>query len=297
MKPVFVDVDSETCNIDVTKIETAITRRTRCIMPVHLLGLPCDMQKILAIAKKHGLKTLVDSCETMLVKVGDKSLGESGDIVCFSTYSAHLLTTGVGGLMITQNPEYATKMRSLMNHGRDTIYYNIDQDDNLSNSQKLFSMADRRFSFIDIGYSYRLTELEAALGIDELQNLAQHISARKKNARYFAEKLSFASTHLQLPTFDWTTKSACMMFPIIIRKNSLVKRSDLILHLEKNGVETRYLMPLLNQPAYKKVFGDIEKDYPVARWINENGFYIGCHQYLTKKELEHAVSVFQNYFR
>jgi len=296
LKPVFIDVDSRTFNIDTSKIESAITPKTRCIMPVHLLGLPANMTKIMTIAKKHRLKTLVDSCETMFVTANGKPLGAAGDIVCFSTYSSHLLTTGVGGFMVTQNPVYATKMRSLMNHGRDSVYYNIDQDDNISGNQKLFSMIDRRFSFVDIGYSYRLTELEAAIGIEDLKNLPKSIATRKKVAQYLIENLTSISQDLQFPNIEWVGKSACMMLPIVIRKTSKLKRHDIILYLEKNGIETRYLMPLLNQPAYVKMFGNIENNYSVAHWVNNQGFYIGCHQYLNKEDLKYIIQVFKDFF-
>jgi len=104
-------------------IERAITKRTRCILPVHLMGLPCDMKKIMAIAHKHKLKVLEDSCETMFADCDGKKVGSFGDIGCFSTYIAHYIITGVGGLATTNNPELQVIMRSLMNHGRDNILY------------------------------------------------------------------------------------------------------------------------------------------------------------------------------
>ena len=297
LKPIFVDVDPETYNIDPAKIEAKITPRTRCIIPVHLFGLPAKMDVIEAIAKKHHLKVIVDSCETQLISYKGKSIGMWGDIVCFSTYAAHLLVTGVGGFAVTENPRYATKMRSLMNHGRDAIYYNIDQDDHLTTKKSVFSMANRRFSFIDIGYSYRLTELEAAIGIEGLRALPRTVSRRQKNAAYLSKNLAQFSKYLQLPIIPKGYEHAFMMFPIVIKKNSTFTRDQLITFLESQGVETRYMMPLLNQPAYIKLFGNLEKKYPVAEHINHNGFYIGCHQFLEKHDLEYLVQSFEKFFK
>ena len=128
MTPVFVDVDPASYNIDPSKIEEKITRKTRVILPVNLFGLSCEIDKILEIAKKYKLKVMEDSCETMFVKYKGKPVGSLSDISCFSTYVAHLLVTGVGGLAITNKDEYAIAMKSIVNHGRDSIYLHIDDD-------------------------------------------------------------------------------------------------------------------------------------------------------------------------
>ncbi len=297
MKPVFVDVDPVTYNINPDLIEKKINKSTRAIIPVHLFSQPAAMEKIIRIAKKHKLRVIADSCETMLVKYKGRPLGEWGDIVCFSTYAAHLLVTGVGGFAITNNPEYATKMRSLMNHGRDTIYYNIDQDDKTGSRKALFTMVDRRFSFIDVGYSYRLTELEAAVGLEGLKELEGNIAKRRKNYRLLMKELASLGKYLQLPVVPKGIESAHMIFPIVIREGVGIRRDDVVLFLEENGIETRYAMPLLNQPVYRRLFGSIEKEYPVARWVSHDGFYIGCHQYLTERDIKYVGKVFREFFQ
>jgi dTDP-4-amino-4,6-dideoxygalactose transaminase len=297
LTPVFVDVDPALYLIDASKIEAAITRRTRAIMPVHLFGQPAPMEEIMRIARRHRLKVVADSCETMLVRYRGRPLGAWGDIVCFSTYAAHLLVTGVGGLAITQSPAYATKMRSLMNHGRDAVYYNIDQDDRVRSAKALFKMVDRRFSFVDVGYSYRLTELEAAIGIEGLGKLRREVAARRRHYAFLLRHLEPFSTYLQLPTVRRWSEAACMMFPIVIRPNARLRRDDLISFLENHGIETRYAMPVLSQPAYRERFGNLERRYPVARWLDRNGFYIGCHSYLQVRDLRYVVDVFTRFFR
>lgn len=132
MKPVLVDVEPDFYGINPVLIEEKITPRTRAIIVVHLFGLPADMEPILDIAKRNNLKIIEDSCETMFASYKGRKVGSLGNIGCFSTYVAHLLITGVGGLNTTNEPAYAVKMRSLINHGRDSIYLNIDDDDNCS---------------------------------------------------------------------------------------------------------------------------------------------------------------------
>lgn len=296
MKPVFVDIDSKTYNIDPSKIEAKITKRTRAIVPVHLFGQPANMKEIMRIARKHGLKVLVDSCETMVAEHNGKPLGQWGDIVCFSTYVAHILITGVGGLMVTDNAKYAEKMRSLMNHGRDTIYYNIDHDDKASTKRALFTMVSRRFSFIDVGYSYRLTEMEAAIGLEGLKNIKKNVSARKRNAKFLMKHLAGFSSDLQLPFTAKGNENVFFCLPIVIKQNSAIKRDDLVAFLEERGIETRYMMPLLSQPVYKRLFPGIEKHYPVAQWVDRNGFYIGCHPDLSLGELQYIIKTFRKFF-
>lgn len=297
LKPVFVDVLPDTYNIDPSKIEEKITEKTKAIIPVHMYGLPADMEEIQKIARKYNLKIIEDSCEAVLARYKGRYVGSMGDMGCFSTYVAHIITTGVGGIVTTNNPDYAIKVRSLMNHGRDSIYLNIDDDNNLDQrtDKEIFRMANRRFSFVDVGYSYRLTEIEAALGLEQLKYLKKNIKNRQKNALYLIEGLKIFSDLIQLPVIPKDRTHVFLGFPIVIKEKK-IKRSKLIIYLEKNGIETRYMMPLLNQPIYKEIFGDIESQYPIANHINRNGFYIGCHSDLHKEDLDYIIHIFKEFF-
>jgi len=295
MKPVFVDADPLTYNIAPEKIGPKITSKTRAIIPAHLFGLPCDMDPILDLAKKHHLKVIEDSCETMFVSYKGRKVGSMGDISCFSTYMAHFIVTGVGGLAVTSNPDYAVVLKSLMNHGRDSIYLSIDDDKNLS-GDALFQVVDKRFRFVRVGYSYRCTEMEAALGLAQLERRDKILAARQNNARTLVEKLKPLSGHLQLPTIPPGFEHAFMMFPIVV-KSERFKKKDLVHFLEENQVETRDMFPLINQPIYLKLFGDLRKDYPAAIFINENGFFIGCHQKLSRQDLDYIVDRFFEFFK
>jgi CDP-6-deoxy-D-xylo-4-hexulose-3-dehydrase len=295
LKPVFVDVDAQSYNIAHERIEDAITARTRAVIPVHLCGLPCDMGPILDVAGRRDLRILEDSCETMFATYKGQSVGSFGDMAAFSTYMAHLLVTGVGGLVTTNDDDLALRVRSLMAHGRDAIYLSIDDDDLLGDDNRLRRIIERRFSFVRLGYSYRLTELEAAIGLAQLEQKDGWMLARRQNAGKLTELLRPLEEHLQLPTIPPDMEHSYMMYPLVCRREGV--RGPLLLHLERAHIETRYLLPLLNQPVYGELFGDIEQRYPVAYHLNRNGFYIGCHHGLTDDDLHYVAERFAEFFR
>jgi dTDP-4-amino-4,6-dideoxygalactose transaminase len=292
--PRFVDVDPRTYNINPAQIEAALSERTRAIIPVHLFGLPCDMDPILALADRHRLAILEDSCETMFARYRGRSVGSFGAMACFSTYVAHLLVTGVGGLVTTNDEEYATLCRSLLAHGRDSIYLNIDDDDDVS-GDALERIVARRFSFVRLGFSYRMTELEAALGVGQVERKDEIITARRRNAATLNALLAPLEQYLQLPSVPPDREHSFMLYPLVIRDSW--DCSDLVNFLEARGVETRFMFPLLNQPIYRKLFGKIEDRYPVAYRLSRSGFYIGCHHLLTSEDLEYVAEVLREYFR
>lgn len=299
MKPVFVDVNRYSYNIDYRKIRPRITPRTRAIIPVHIAGQPCDMTEIGDIARAHKLKIIEDSCETMFAKHCGRSVGSLGDIGCFSTYMAHYIVTGVGGLATTNDPKLAVRLRSLANHGRDSIYYNIDQDNGLK-GKKLFDMVSRRFKFVSVGHSFRATEFEAAMGLGQLEDKDSIIRSRVGNARLLTAKLGDLDPYLQLPLGGSDYGMAdepgnlFMIYPLVCRFG--VNKRRLVNFLEAKGIETRDLMPLINQPIYRKLYGDLDLEYPMASWLNESAFYIGCHQFLSRADLEYISKAFHDYF-
>jgi dTDP-4-amino-4,6-dideoxygalactose transaminase len=292
LQPVFVDVNPQTYNMDPSLIEAKITPRTRAIMPVHLMGLPADMGPILQIARRHRLRVIEDSCETMFADYQGRKVGSWGDIGCFSTYIAHYIVTGVGGFATTNDPELAVLLKSLMNHGRDSIYLNIDDDENCDR-ESLFQIAARRFNFVHVGHSFRCTELEAAIGLAQLEEKDAIVERRKEIAQFYCENLAGLSDRLQLPTIPPDRDHVFMLFPIVLREGS---KRPLINYLEENGIETRDLLPLINQPIYRRLFGDLESRYPIANWLNRFGFYIGCHQHLDQEATAYVIRKFYEYF-
>jgi len=288
MVPVLVDVNPRTYNIDVGLVNAAITDKTRAVIPVHLFGQMADMNwfETNSLFKSKKIKIIEDACEAAFASIDGRMAGSWGDIGCFSTYVAHLLTTGVGGLSITNDPQYAAKMRSIVNHGRDGIYIDID-------TKATPEVISRRFKFDTIGHSFRITELESALGVAQLETWEDMIDLRTANANRMTEAMSDIGLdmYVQPPTIHDGHKSSWMMYPILVRTAS---KWGLVEHLERRGIETREMLPLTNQPCYKGMW--VERDYPVADKINDSGFYVGCHQGLIPEDMEYIAEVMLEYF-
>lgn len=267
MTPVLVDVDD-----DYGMSSAVVPKDAVAAIPVHLFGHQTRTPDWLPV--------LDDACEAMLC-------GVTGDVSCFSTYAAHILSTGVGGLAITDDPHLAMLIRSLANHGRSGIYTSMDQP--LGEREVM----DARFNFERVGYSSRATEMEAALGVAELETVHDNIATRRRNARSLL--LGLDDLPLVLPPWG-ANDSSWMMFPLMTR--SYDERQHLTQHLERGGIETRPLLPLTNQPYLKRLFGpDVESRYPNARKINERGFYVGCSQHFTDEDMGYVVSVFKDFYR
>ena len=289
--PSFVDVSPDTFNIDESLIEREINRDTRAIIPVHLFGQPANLKAIRSLARQYNLSVIEDSCETMFVRQAGELVGSVGDIGCFSMYVAHLIVTGVGGIATTNNPDYAAKMRSLVNHGLDIDFLNVD--DNFAPQP----MLNRRFRFNTIGHSFRITEFEAAVGLAQLdQDYITHLL--QKRARHAIDLIlgigAINKIHggvLKTQVLPPGTEHARMMFPIVVRDEQL--RDPLLDFLYERGIETRDMLPILNQPIYKWL---APRDFPVSDMLVRCGFYVGCHQYLENEDIQHILASLEEFF-
>jgi dTDP-4-amino-4,6-dideoxygalactose transaminase len=256
------------------------------------------MYHVMGLAKKYDLQVIEDSCETMFAKCsrffadGKQSVGSFGDFGCFSTYVAHLIVGGVGGIVTTDDDYLAEICRSLMAHGRDAIYTNIDDDDS-DDPVLRKKMIERRYSFERVGYSYRATELEAAIALSELLVYKTNISIRQANAQMLTDLLKDIP-ELCLPRIPADRDHVFMMYPIVA--SECIERDRLLMFLEERGIETRYLFPLLSQPIYKRLFPDQAKMFPVAQHLAMHGFFIGMHQGLTGQDMHYISEVFHEYF-
>jgi perosamine synthetase len=284
LTPVFVDVDPLTFNMDPDKIAEKVTSKTVAIIPVHLFGLPANMPRIMSIANYYGLDVIEDSCETMFSSINGKSVGSFGDMACFSTYVAHLIVGGVGGLVTTNSSKYDEMCRSLMAHGRDSIYTSIDDDDSITKD-----MIERRYKFDRVGYSYRCTEIEAAIALSELERWEPNIARRRENATRLTVLLKPFEDKLQLPSIPDGYEHSFMMWPFVCKDG--VDRDALLLYMEQRGIETRFMFPLLSQPVYRKLFPGMAEQYPVASRLEKQGAFIGIHQGLTPADMHFIAQV------
>jgi perosamine synthetase len=283
LKPVLADVSPFTFNINPAEVERKISRRTRCIIPVHLFGLPADMVAIYEIAKAHGLGIVEDSCETVLATVDNTPVGSWGDVGCFSTYTAHHLVTGVGGMATTNLPDVAKLMRSYVNHG-------LDLSELPTGEPYDPSFLARKFRFNRVGYSYRITELEAAIGLAQLPDLAEQVQQRQANAEYMLTRIRRELPQVFTQVIPSGTTHSWMVFPILLQEGC--DKWPAMQYLQKHGIETREMVPLTNQPCYDYY---TDKQYRNAEWINQSGFYVGCHHGLELAQLDWVVDTLGEY--
>jgi dTDP-4-amino-4,6-dideoxygalactose transaminase len=291
LRPVFVDVEGDYFNLDYKLIEDKLTVKTKAIIVVHLLGQPANMTQIMRIARRFDLKVIEDSCETVGATFRGKSVGSWGDVSCFSTYASHLVVTGVGGFACTNDTDLAVRIKGLYNHGRDGVYHSIDDDDKNS-----IEMMKSRFNFVHSGYSYRTTELESALGLGHLARFSKELKKRQDNAAYLISKLKplQGKNLIKLPLAHTDATHSYMLFALTCLREG--DRDKLILFLENNGIMTRYLMPLINQPIVQSIFGNIYGDFPVSTYLIANSFLIGIHPGLTKEDLDYIVKKFYTFY-
>lgn len=285
MTPVFVDVRTGDYGISPHGIPKAITERTRAIIPVHLFGQPCDMNKVMELATEHELAIIEDSCETMFAYHHDQPVGSMGDIGCFSTYVAHLLVTGVGGICTTNNSLYAAKMRSLVNHGLELKFLNPGK--NFAPNPSV----GRRFKFDTIGHSYRITEMEAALGLAQLSLGYRNtmLDGRKRNARHMTAGIKIINDPLEkdlivAPKVMPGNTHSWMMYPLLLRRG--IDKEPLMQYLNDRQIETRDMLPILGQKCYDFLDPDV---FPNSKWILESGFYVGCHQDLDPEDIQYML--------
>jgi len=265
-KPVLVDSERDTWCIDAAKIEDKITDRTKAIMVVHVYGHPCDMDPIITIAKKYSLKIIEDAAEAHGAEYKDKMIGSLGDIGCFSFYANKILTTGEGGMCVTNNEKLANEMKKLRNH----------------------AFEYPRFLHKKVGFNYRLTNLQAAIGLAQVENVKSLVDARRSLGKRYRQYLK--NLPLILPSEKTWAKNVYWMYGVVI-DNTVSKSTDEIMNtLEKEGVETRsFFVPMHKQPAYfnKTISNapDCSENYPISDWLGRNGFYLPSSSDITDEEI------------
>lgn len=300
--PVFVDIERETLNIDPAGIEAAITPRTRAIMPVHLMGKPAEMDTINAIAQKHGLLVVEDAAEAHGALYKGKPAGSLADLAAFSTYVAHIITTGEGGVITTNNEQYGEILRSLRSHGRNcTCKHCIMNTDTVTYCAKRFrgeGGEDVRFTFDRIGYSCKMNELEAAIGIGAMEVYHEILKKRHDNLIYVLERFDRFAPWLSTIKEEPHEQIGPHAIPIIINEGAPFSRADLTQYLEKNGIETRTLFASMpTQCPGFAYLGYQLGQFPIAEYMGHNGIHIGVHQDLEVEDMEYVLTILGQFLK
>lgn len=289
--PVLVDVNRETYNISPDAIERAITPSTRAIMPVHVLGNPCDMDAIMGIASRHHLYVIEDVCESLGATYHGQKVGSFGDVSTFSFYFSHHISTIEGGMVLTNSSILSDICRSMRSHGwmRDLL----SKADVIAKNPTI----DARFLFPHTGYNLRPAEIQGAFGIHQLPKLEGLVEMRRANAAYLNEALAPYAEWLMLPSEAPNTRHSYMGYPITIKPKAPFTKAQLVDFLEHKGLATRPLLTgnIIHQPAMAEITYRVSGSLANAQYIHDNGFYIGPHQGIGQVEREAIVSYFQEF--
>lgn len=299
-EPVYVDIDRKTFSITAENIENHLkkvkdTKDYSLILPVHLMGYSCQMDEINNIAKKYNLFTFEDSAQAHGTIYKGRRTGSLSLLSAFSFYIAHNIQAGELGAVTTDSEEIAKLIRKIKANGRLCDCFVCQRAQGKCPRLKMDTEEDNdpRFTHDFIGLNLKTMEFQAALALPQLAKVDDIIKKRQENVKYLNQHLEKYSRILELPVYS--QEVSYLAYPLVIKNRKVISRKKLRFELESNGVETRPIFGCIptQQPAYnylKKIYKD---KLPNAEFIGENGFYIGCHQYLEKDDLEYVVGVFK----
>lgn len=292
-KPVFVDIKRKTLNIDPSKIEKAVTKKTRAIMPVHLMGKPADMDEINKTAKKYDLYVIEDAAEAHGASYKGRNIGTLGDMAAYSLYVAHIISTIEGGVVTTDRKDFAEILRSLRSHGRACKCEKCVLNISSGYCAKRFKYGrDIRFVFERIGFSCKMNELEAAVGIGNIEIYEQILRKRYKNLKTMMRKFKKFKEYLFTIEEGKDEKIGPHAFPIIIKEGAPFTRNQLTEYLEKKGIDTRDLFSSMpTQCPGFEFLGYKSGDFPEAEYIGNNGIHIGVHQDMGDEHIAYFMDV------
>jgi CDP-6-deoxy-D-xylo-4-hexulose-3-dehydrase len=283
--PVFADVNLSDLNISVKSIIKLINKKTKIIMPVHTLGCPANMVEILKIAKSRNILVFEDCCESHGSKIKSKKVGSFGNISAFSFFVAHNMTTGEGGMILTNNKKLFNICNSVREFGR---FQYIDRGiKNRFYNGKILKNYDKKYVFDRLGYNMRMTDVSASLGIEQLKKLDFFNKIRRKNAEWISKNIikNFKKYFIPLKINN-NYFHTYYTYPFLINNQSGLSRKDICVYLEKSGIETRPLFGgcLPDQPAFLNL--KFKKDnLNNSRILRDNVFFVGVHPRIDKNHL------------
>ncbi len=299
--PVFVDVDRLTHNIDASKIEAAITPKTKAIMLAHSLGNPFNLDVVTALCKKYNLWLVEDCCDALGSTYRGQMVGTFGDIATLSFYPAHHITMGEGGAVFTNNDELKTIAESFRDWGRDC--YCPPGKDNTCGKRFCWKLGDlpegydHKYTYSHLGYNLKITDMQAACGLAQLDKAARFIQARKDNFAFLKARLKDCEEFVDLPQPTEHSDPSWFGFPITLKENGPVTRLDLLTYLDQNKVGTRLLFAgnLTRQSYMVNAKYRISGELTNTDNVMNNTFWIGVQPSLTPAMLEYAAQKIETY--
>ena len=264
-KPVLVDSEPETWNINTTNIEEKLTSRTKAIIPAHMYGHPCDMDRIMEIAEKYSLWVVEDAAEAHGAEYKGRKMGSLGHVNCFSFYANKIITTGEGGMLVTDDEKIADRARRL----KDLAY-----------------SPERRFLHTELGFNYRMTNIQAAIGLAQLEKIDEFAEMRRRNAHMYNSQLKDIVGITLPPEKEWA-KSVYWMYSILIGHEFGMSRSQFMRKLMEREIDTRtFFIPMHHQPAFLNIGLFKGESYPVAEELGEQGLYLPSSSGLHEEQID-----------
>lgn len=299
--PVFVDVEIGTYNIKTDIIEKAISDKTKAIFIAHTLGNPFDLGKVMEIAKKHNLWLIEDNCDALGSLYDGKPTGTFGDIATGSFYPAHHITTGEGGCVITKSKKLAKIIRSFRDWGRDCW---CEGGENNSCGKRFTQQHgtlpfgyDHKYVYSHFGYNLKMTDMQAAIGVPQMDKLSEFTRRRKENFKQLVEGLKQFEDKLILPQATENSDPSWFCFLITVKEDAGFRRNDLVAHLDKNRIDTRTLFAgnLLRQPVFQDVKHRVVGSLDNTDYIMNNTFFLGLYPGMTKEKIEYIVKTIEEF--
>lgn len=268
--PVFCDIKSaEHINMDPVQIEKLITQKTKAILVVHMAGFPADMDAIMAIAKKYNLKVIEDACHSPLSEYKGKKLGTIGDVGCFSFFSNKNISTGEGGMIVTNNDEYAKRIRLLRSHGMTTMSYQRATGHTTS------------YDVVDLGFNYRMDDIRATIGITQLKQLKDDLIKRSKVRQHYLDFLK-NEDRVIVPFSDNNEFVSNYIMPVVLKDSTVENRDRIRDYLHSKGIQTSVHYPPIHQFSIYKEF---KTNLPLTEYVCDNEITLPMYSKLTEEDV------------
>ena len=302
--PVFVDCQLGTYNLDPAQLEPARSSRTRALFFAHTLGNPADMAAIMAFAREYKLFVVEDCCDALGARYDGQAVGSFGDLATLSFYPAHHITTGEGGAVITSDPLLARIARSVRDWGRD-CQCGYDSGPNGACDQRfswhipgLEEPYDHRYLYVEVGYNLKMTDVQAAIGLAQMDKLPDFIAARKRNFNRILNGLRPYEEFLVLPSWNHAADPSWFAFPITVRSGAPFGRRDLTAWLESLNIETRLLFAgnLVRQPGYRFIQHRNVGKLPNSDLVMQSSFFVGVYPGLDDARIDYMLEGFAGFF-
>jgi CDP-6-deoxy-D-xylo-4-hexulose-3-dehydrase len=302
--PVFVDCQMGSYNLDPTQLELALSERSRAIFLTHTLGNPVEMESVMDLARTHDLYIIEDTCDALGSTYGGQMVGSFGDLATLSFYPAHHITTGEGGAVVMDDPLLARAARSVRDWGRDCWCRHDSPPAGACGRRFEWQIPgleepyDHRYLYAEIGYNLKMTDVQAAIGLAQLEKLSDFIASRRRNFRQLYKGLKPYEEFVILPRWGERADPSWFAFPISVRAGAPFTRRDLVTFLEERNIETRLLFAgnILRQPGYRNIPHRSVGNLPNSDRVLRSTFFVGVYPGLEDARIAYLLETFADFF-